>query len=160
MACCHVSILRDHIRPRHPYEGYRSLAKFEVKIFNTTTVTAHIKREEIIAVYVLSPIISLATPELGVRLALEEIARLHERLANSELVAAGSARRRSKIFGIRRIGLNQKLAPEPRLVGVVIRIHPIIDKDQFRVCHRSISQPVFGLSPRRFECNLLAASAV
>ena len=42
----------------------------------------------------------------------------------------------------------------------MVPIHPVIDKDQFRVGIRFISQTVLGLCPRRFKGDLLSAFAV
>ena len=65
-----------------------ALAKFEVKIFNTTTVTAHIQWKEIVAINMLPAIVSFSSPELRIWLALKEIARLHKRLTDAKLIAA------------------------------------------------------------------------
>jgi len=80
-------ILCCQVRPRYADEGYRSLAKFEVKIFYPATVTAHVQREKVVAVNMLPAVISFSSPELRVWLALKQVARLHERLADAKLIA-------------------------------------------------------------------------
>jgi hypothetical protein len=52
------------------------------------------------------------------------------------------------------------LCLHPRLIGIVIGVQPIVDKDEFSVGFRFISQAIFGASSRSFERNLLATHAV
>src|SRR5262245_26108022 len=68
------AVVSHNIRTRTGQVAYRQLADTDVQIFNARAIAAHIKRVEIVDLDVLAAIVSLACPEFGVWLALEQVA--------------------------------------------------------------------------------------
>ena len=58
--------------------GDRHLAHADRQVFYAATVAAHVERIEIVDVDLLATVVPLASPDLGVRLALEQIAAANE----------------------------------------------------------------------------------
>ena len=108
----------------------------------------------------LTTVESLACPELGVWLALQDVAGLNKGFTEAKLIVTGAPGEIGIVGRVRGVGFNHHLGLHPRLVGIVLRVQPVVDKDQFRVGFRFIPQSVFGPSPRGLKCNLLPAQAV
>jgi hypothetical protein len=62
-----------------------------VEILDAGAVAAHVQRIEVVDLNVPAAVISFARPELGVRLAHQNIARLYEGFTQAELVATSGA---------------------------------------------------------------------
>jgi hypothetical protein len=81
-------------------------------------------------------------------------------LPQAVLIGSRSIADRAIVLGIRCVGLNHQLSPEPGVVGVMVRVYPIVNKDQFRVGFHFVSWSVLGFGSRRLKRNLLPADAI
>src|SRR5262249_44386935 len=97
--------------------------------------------------------IPLPRPELGIRRALEEIARPNESLSQAKLIVAYGVAKVGVTGGIAGIGLNHHLSMKPGLVDVVVGIHPIVDEDEFAVGFSFVTQAILRSRPRSLECD-------
>ena len=88
------------------------------------------------------------------------MAGLNESFAKAELIVTGPKRKIRVTRRIRGIGLDHGLSLHPGLIRTALRIQPVVDKDQFPVSFRFISQAVFRISPGSLKSNLLPALAV
>src|SRR5260370_19838258 len=131
-----------------------------VEIFNAGTVTTHIQWIEIVDLDVLPTVESFACPELGVWLALQDVARLDKSFAEAELVITDAPVEICIIGGVRGVSFYHHLGLHPRLVETVFRVQPVVDKDQFPIGFRFTSEAVFGCRPRRLEPSLLPSRSV
>jgi hypothetical protein len=68
----------------------------------------------------LAAIISFTHPELSVRLALEDVARLDEGFTQAELIVGGAIRKIRVTGGVRGVGFQHDLCLHPRLISGVI----------------------------------------
>src|ERR1700752_4553896 len=108
----------------------------------------------------LAPVKALACPELGIQLIFKYIANLNKRLSQAELIVTNSQGKICVISGVGGVGLNQKFCFHPKFICIVIRVQPVINKDELRVCFRFIPQTVFRISSRSLKCDLLSVSAI
>src|SRR2546428_3719516 len=88
------------------------------------------------------------------------MAGLNECFAEAELVVTDAPSEIGIIGRIRGVGFYHDFGLHPRPFGTVPWVQPVVDKDQFRVGFRFISQAVFGAGSGGLECNLLPAFAV
>src|SRR5207249_3750700 len=102
----------------------------------------------------------LARPELGVRVALDYVSRLHKGFAKPELVVADSSRKVRVTGGVGGIRFNHHLRAEPRFAAVVIGINQVVDENELAVGFGFVAKAEFCPCPRSFEGHLLAAQAV
>src|SRR5262245_58270191 len=72
-----IAIFRYDVGTRTSQVCKRHLADPNIQILNASAVTAHVKQIEIVNLNVLTPVKSLACPELSVRLTLKYIANLN-----------------------------------------------------------------------------------
>src|ERR1700730_8515995 len=103
----------------------------------------------------LAAIVPCPHPRLRVRLALQDVAGLDEGLAKAELIVAGATGKTRITRGVRSVGLQHDLCFHPRLVGSMIRIHPVVDKNKLAVGFRLVSQAVLGPGSRSLKRDLL-----
>src|SRR5438132_725878 len=108
----------------------------------------------------LSAVISLACPELRVRLALEKIASPNKDFSQTKLIVAGGVIKIGVAGGVRGICFQHDLGMKPGLIGVVVRIHPIVNKDEFPVGFSFVSKAVFCARTGRLECDLLSTFTI
>jgi hypothetical protein len=108
----------------------------------------------------LAPIVSFARPELGSRLAVEHVAGLNERFTQAELIVADTIREICITSGIRGVSLDHDFCLHPRLVGIVIGVQPVVDKNEFPVGFGFVSQAVFRAGIGSLEGDLFPALAV
>ena len=108
----------------------------------------------------LAAIVSFARPELGVWLTIQYIAGLDEGLAEAESIAADCTGESRIGVGVGGVGFHQHLGLDPCLVGVMVRIQPVIHKDEFSIGLGFISKAVFGARSRSFKRDLLASNTV
>ena len=155
-----VSARRLDIRARSRQITYRQFADSEIQVFDTRTVAAHIEWIKIVNINVLAPVIPLAGPELCVRLALENIARPDKDFPQTKLVVADAVVEVRVAGRIRRVRLEHDLSLEPGLIGIVVGVYPVVNKNEFAVGFSFVSQPVLGSSARCLKGNLLTALAV
>src|SRR4026208_2222375 len=83
--------IRGDIRPSTGEKSQRELREFHIEVFDPGAVATHIQYVEIIDIDVIPAIESLARPELGVRVALDDVSRLSKGFPEPELVVAYSA---------------------------------------------------------------------
>src|SRR5262249_7322399 len=115
---------------------------------------------EIVDLDVLAAVVAFPRPELGVGLALEDVAATDERLAQAELVVVGGVGEVGVGCGFRRFRLDHALRLEPGLVAVLVRVQPVVDEDRLAVGLGLVAQPVLRARARGLERDLLAADAV
>src|SRR4029077_12642497 len=115
------------------------LANSDVEVLEASSVAAHVQRVGIIDLDVIAAVIALADPELCIRLALQDVARLYEGFAQTELVVSGGTieiRVAGRVCSVR---LEHDFGLEPRLVGIALWIEPIVDKNKLAVGFRFVS---------------------
>jgi hypothetical protein len=84
----HVAIARLVVVHAAAEPRERELSKFaDWQILHATAVAAHVEEVEIVDVDVVPAVVALAGPKLGVGHALDHIARLHECMAQRDVVA-------------------------------------------------------------------------
>src|SRR5262249_15894795 len=109
---------------------------------------------------VLATVIALASPELRVRLAREQIAAADERLSQTELIVAGGGVEGRVARGIRGVGLEHDFRVEPGLVVGMFRVEPVVDEDELAVLLGFIPEAILGPRAWSLECDLLSSPAV
>src|SRR5262249_46971813 len=108
-----VSMIGNDVGPCAGNESNRHFADLDVQVFNSGAVSAHVKKIEIVNLYVLAPVVALAGPEPRSRLALEDVAGLNEGFAQPELVITDAVGKTGKVGGVRSVGLDHKLGLHP-----------------------------------------------
>src|SRR6516225_1260588 len=131
-----------------------------MQVFKACTVATHIERIEIVNLDMLAPVIPLAGPELRIRLALKDIAGPYKSLAQTKLIVANPVVEVGVAGGIGGVRLEHNFGVKPGLVGIVVGVQPVVDKNEFAISFGFVSQPVLGPCARRLESDLLAALAV
>ena len=81
------------------------LPNSNIEVLNARAVAAHVQRIKVVDIDMLAAIISFARPELGVRLALEDVAGLDEGLTQAELIVPCPSREICIAGGVRGVGL-------------------------------------------------------
>src|SRR6185295_17110696 len=138
----------------------RHFANPNIPILNPSAVTTHVRDIEIVDVRLITPVISLTGPKLGARLTLQYIANLNEGFTQPELIVTDASRKIRIAGRVRGIGFNHKLRLYPGLIGVVFRVHPVVDKDELGICFSLISQSVFRIGSGGLKGDLLPTPAV
>src|SRR5262249_18209761 len=131
-----------------------------MKVLNASSIATRVQRVEVVNVDVLPAVISFPGPELRIRLALQDVASLYESFAQAELVVPDSSQEVRITGGIGGIGLEHHLRPHPCFVAVVVRVQPVVDKDELAVRFRFVAQAVFGIRAGSLECYLLPTLAI
>src|SRR5271170_1928952 len=108
----------------------------------------------------LPAVVPFASPELGVRLTLEHVTGFNKGFAQPELIVAGAVREIRITGRIRGVGLDHGFCLYPRLVGTVVWVEPVVNKDQFSVSFCFVSQAILRARSRGLEGHLLPALAV
>src|SRR5215469_5099967 len=81
-----IATIGTKVGPCASQVSNRHFADPEVQIFNSCAVSAHIKKIEIVNLYVLASVVALASPERRSRLALDDVAGLNKGLTQPKLV--------------------------------------------------------------------------
>src|SRR4029077_14592087 len=138
----------------------RQLAGSHIQILNPRAVTAHIQGKEIVDVNLLTTVIPLAGPKLGIWLAFKNISRLDESLSQAKLVITKRIVETCVAGRVRGVSLDHCLGLNPCLVGTPLGVYPIVDEYEFAVGFGFVSQSVLSPGAGRRECNLLPTLAV
>src|ERR1700690_1348837 len=155
-----IAVLGHDIRSGTGQEGDCHFADTHVPILHPAAVAAQVQRVEIVDVDMLSAIVSFSPPELRIRLAIQHVSHLDESFTETKLIVAYAVRKAGVTLGVRRVGLNHELGSHPRLVGIVFRVNPVVDEDQFGVGLGLVAEAVFGFGSRRLKSNMFSAFAV
>ena len=62
--------------------------------------------------------------------------------------------------GVRGVGLDHELRLHPRFAAIVLRIDPVVDKDQLSISLRFISQAILRAGSWGLKCDLLPAYTI
>src|SRR6266576_3302640 len=155
-----VSILGNDVGPRGREIRHRHLADAKIPILDPGAITAHVQGIEIIDLDMLAAVVAFTGPELGIRLAFEDVAAAHKGLAEPELIVAIVARKIGVAGGIRGVGLNHYFRFQPRFIVIVCRVEPIVDENEFSIRFRFVAESILGVSTGSLKGDLLTAFAV
>ncbi len=144
-----VAILGNDVGPRPGQERHSHLADSDIYVFHPGTISAHVQWIKVVDVDVLTSVVSFSCPELGVRLALKSIADLNEGFTKAELVVTRATREICVVRTVRGVGLYHDLRFHPDLIGIVLRVYPVVDEDQLR--RKSLLHFPTGIWRRRLE---------
>src|SRR5215831_774483 len=128
-----------------------------MQVFETCAIAAHIERIEIVNFDMLAPVISLTNPKLGIWLAFKNIAPTDKGFPQAELIIAGAVVEVGITGRVRGVRLEHNLGLEPCPVGIVVRVQPIIDKNELAVSFSFVAEAIFRSGTRRLKGNLLPA---
>ena len=154
------AVLGENVGARTSQVRHGQFAESNIQVLDARAVTAHVQNIEVVDFNVLAAVISFTRPELGVRLALQDVTGLDERFTETEVVLTGASGKSRISRRVGSVGLQHHLGLNPPLVGIVVRIQPVIDEDEFSVSFRFVSQTVFRARSGSLKCDLLAANAV
>src|SRR5262249_37739615 len=87
-----IAILSGNVGPSTGDVGQSDLADPGVQIFDSSAIAAHVEDVEVVEMCLVAAIVALPRPELGIRLAFENVAGLNESFTQPELVVADAPR--------------------------------------------------------------------